>query len=460
MLEYSQDDTIIAISTPLGFGGIGIVRLSGRDALPIAKRIFRLKKRLGGRILPRQAVLGNLFNFQENEVFDEAYLIFFPAPRSYTRENVVEISCHGSPAILEEVVRLGVRAGARHAHPGEFTLRAYSNGRIDIIQAEAVNDLIRAASIKQAKIAFGHLEGRLSRQISEIRDKIVHLLSQIEAAIEFPDQNLRITPQKIGHTFEKMIEFLEKLVASYDAGKTLTEGLTIAITGRTNVGKSTLFNALLEEQRAIVTPYPGTTRDYLREKIKIKDAAINMVDMAGLGRASSSIEKEGMKKGNRVASQSEGVLVLMDMSRTETREDVALIEKYKQKKILLIFNKIDLPWKMDPAKIRNRYRDLPSLEISALKGTNLIHLKNKIYEIFVPKLKDGEDVIFHFRQKLLIEEILDHLENGRKLLESGFPEEIYAEEIRKIVPAVGRLIGEIHTDDVIEDIFSRFCVGK
>jgi tRNA modification GTPase len=150
----------------------------------------------------------------------------------------------------------------------------------------------------------------------------------------------------------------------------------------------------------------------------------------------------------------------MDMSRTETREDVALIEKYKQKKILLIFNKIDLPWKMDPAKIRNRYRDLPSLEISALKGTNLIHLKNKIYEIFVPKLKDGEDVIFHFRQKLLIEEILDHLENGRKLLESGFPEEIYAEEIRKIVPAVGRLIGEIHTDDVIEDIFSRFCVGK
>jgi len=460
MLEYSLDDTIIAISTPPGYGGIGIIRLSGKKALPIAIRIFRPKKKPGARILPGQAIIGNLIDFENNEIFDEAYLIFFPAPRSYTRENVVEISCHGSPAVMENVIRLGIKAGARHAHPGEFTLRAYWKGRIDIIQAEAVNDLIRAASIKQARIAFGHLEGRLSRQISEIRDKIVHLLSQIEAAIEFPDQNLRITPQKIALAFEKMIEFLEKLVASYDAGKALTEGLMIAITGRTNVGKSTLFNALLEEQRAIVTPYPGTTRDYLREKIRIKDAVINLVDMAGLGRASSLIEKEGMKKGNKIASQAEGLLVLIDVSRKETREDFALIEKYKQKKILLVFNKIDLPSKMDAAKIKNRYRDLPSLDISALKGTNLIHLKNKIYEIFLPKLKDGEDVIFHLRQKLLIEEILDHLKNGRELLESGFPEEVYAEEIRKIVPVVGRLTGEIHADDVIENIFSRFCLGK
>lgn len=460
MLEYSPDDTIIAISTPPGFGGIGIVRLSGKNALPIAKRIFRLKKKPGGRILPRLAMIGNLIDLEKNEIFDEAYLIFFPAPHSYTRENVVEISCHGSPAVLEDVVRLGVRAGARLAHPGEFTLRAYLNGRLDIIQAEAVNDLIRAGSIKQARIAFGHLEGRLSRQISEIRDKIVRLLSQIEAAIEFPEQNLRITPKKIALSFEKMIEFLEKLVAGYDAGKALTEGLTIAITGKTNVGKSTLFNALLEEPRAIVTPYPGTTRDYLREKIKIKDAVINLVDMAGLGRASSLIEKEGMKKGNKIASRSEGLLVLLDMSRKETREDVALIEKYKQKKILLVFNKIDLPSKMDAAKIRHRFKELPSLGISALKGTNLIHLKNKIYEIFLPKVMDGENVIFHLRQKLLIEEILDHLKKGRELLELGFPEEVYAEEIRKIVPAVGRLTGEIHADDVIEDIFSRFCVGK
>lgn len=460
MLEYSLDDTIIAISTPPGYGGIGIIRLSGKKALPIAIRIFRPKKKPGAGVLPGQAIIGNLIDFENNEIFDEAYLIFFPAPRSYTRENVVEISCHGSPAVMENVIRLGIKAGARHAHPGEFTLRAYWKGRIDIIQAEAVNDLIRAASIKQARIAFGHLEGRLSRQISEIRDKIVHLLSQIEAAIEFPDQNLRITPKKIALAFEKMIEFLEKLVASYDAGKALTEGLMIAITGRTNVGKSTLFNALLEEQRAIVTPYAGTTRDYLREKIKIKDVVINLVDMAGLGRASSLIEKEGMKKGNKIASQAEGLLVLIDVSRKETREDFALIEKYKQKKILLVFNKIDLPSKMDAAKIKNRYKDLPSLDISALKGTNLIHLKKKIYEIFLPKLKDGEDVIFHLRQKLLIEEILDHLKNGRELLESGFPEEVYAEEIRKIVPVVGRLTGEIHADDVIENIFSRFCLGK
>jgi len=460
MLDLSLDDTIIAISTPPGFGGIGIVRLSGENALPIAKKIFRHKNKFRGKILPRQAMIGNLFDFEKSEIFDEAFLIFFPAPRSYTRENIVEISCHGSPAILEEVVRLGVKAGARHAHPGEFTLRAYMNGRIDIIQAEAVNDLIRAASTKQARIAFGHIEGRLSRLISEIRNKIVHLLSQIEAAIEFPDQNLRITPQKISQAFEKMIGFLEKLVAGYDAGKALTEGPTIAITGRTNVGKSTLFNALLEDERAIVTPYPGTTRDYLREKIRIRDAVFNLVDMAGLGAASSFIEKEGMKKGNKIARQSEGLLVLLDMSRKETREDFALIDKYREKKILLVFNKVDLPKKMDAEKIRNRYKDLPSLEISALRGTNLIHLKRHIYEVFLPAIKDGENVIFHLRQKLLIEEMLDHLKTGRGLLESGYSEEVYAEEIRKIVPVVGRLTGEIRADDVIEDIFSRFCVGK
>jgi tRNA modification GTPase len=219
MLEHSPDDTIIAISTPPGFGGIGIIRLSGKNALPIAKRIFRLKKRPQTKILPRQAMIGNLFDFDKNEKFDEAHLIFFPAPHSYTRENVVEISCHGSPTILEDVVRLGLKAGAKHAHPGEFTLRAYLNGRIDIIQAEAVNDLIRAASIKQARIAFGHLDGRLSRQISEIRNKVVQLFSQIEAAIEFPEQNLRITPKKIALAFEKMIKFLEKLVAGYEAGR-------------------------------------------------------------------------------------------------------------------------------------------------------------------------------------------------------------------------------------------------
>ncbi len=460
MLEYSLDETIIAISTPPGFGGIGIVRLSGKNALPIAKKIFKIKKKDEAGILPGQAIIGDVFDFEKNESLDEAYLLFFPAPRSYTKENVVEISCHGSPAVLEEVVRLGIRAGARHAHPGEFTLRAYLNGRIDILQAEAVNDLIRAASLTEAKIAFGQLEGRLSMRIEDVRDQIVHLLSQIEAAIEFPDEHLRITPQKIALIFERMIEFLEALVASYDAGKALTEGVTLAIAGRKNVGKSTLFNALLEEQRAIVTPHPGTTRDYLKEKVKIKDTIFNLVDMAGLGRPSSVVEKEGMKKGRKIARQAAGLLVLLDASRTETAEDYTLIEEYKGKKMLLVFNKIDLPPKMDMEKIKKRYGTLSSLRISALRGTNLSRLKDNIYDLFAPKVDDRQEVIFHLRQKLQLEEILNHLKKGRELLENKFPEEVYAEEIRKVLPVVGQLTGEIHADEVIDDIFSRFCVGK
>jgi tRNA modification GTPase len=460
MLEYSLDETIIAISTPPGFGGIGIVRLSGKNALPIAKKIFKIKKKDEAGIPPGRAIIGDVFDFEKNESLDEAYLLFFPSPRSYTKENVVEISCHGSPAVLEEVVRLGIRAGARHAHPGEFTLRAYVNGRIDIIQAEAVNDLIRATSLAQARIAFGQLEGRLSRRIEDVRDQIVHLLSQIEAAIEFPDEDLRITPKKITLIFERMIEFLEALVTSYDAGKALTEGVTLAIAGRKNVGKSTLFNALLEEQRAIVTPHPGTTRDYLKEKVKIKDTIFNLVDMAGLGRPASAVEKEGMKRGKKIARQAAGLLVLLDASRTETAEDYALIEEYIGKKMLLVFNKIDLPPKMDMEKIKKRYGNLSSLRISALRGTNLSRLKNNIYDIFAAKVDDRQEVIFHLRQKLQLEEILNHLKKGRELLGNKFPEEVYAEEIRKVLPAVGQLTGEIHADEVIDDIFSRFCVGK
>lgn len=460
MPEYSLGDTIIAISTPPGFGGIGIVRLSGNNALAIAKKIFKTRKKNGFSILPRQAYFGNLYDLEKKETFDDAYLIFFPAPHSYTTENVVEISSHGSPAVLEEAIRLGIRAGARHAHPGEFTLRAYLNGRIDIIQAEAVNDLIRASSLKQARISFGQLEGRLSKRLLEVRDKAVRLLSQVEAAIEFPEERLRLTSQKITATFERMIEFVEALVKSYDAGKALNEGITLAITGKTNVGKSTLFNALLEEQRAIVTPYPGTTRDYLKEKIKIEDTIFNFVDMAGLGKATSMVEKEGIRKGKKVASQAAGLLILLDISRKETPEDFDIINDYLGKKILLIFNKIDLAAKMNTSKIRKKYRDVPSLSISALKGTNLKLLKEKIYEVFAPKIDDRQDVIFHLRQKLVLEEISSRLKAGLELLQKRFPEEVYVEEIRKIIPSIGQLTGEISPDDVIEDIFSRFCIGK
>ncbi len=453
------EDTIIAISTPVGYGGLGIVRLSGQKALSIARKIFRVKRK-GAKISPRESVFGEVYDAERGEALDEAFLIYFPAPASYTRENVVEITCHGSPVILEEVVRLGIKAGARPAHPGEFTLRAYLRGRIDILQAEAVNDLITATSLEQARISFGQLKGRLSSLIEKLKAKLIESLSRVEAGIEFPDEGIPVSRDDLKRHLEEVTAIILSLIRSYEAGKTMREGITLAIVGKANVGKSTLFNALLDEDRAIVSPYAGTTRDYLREKLVIQGAIFQLIDMAGLGKPSHPVEKEGVRRSRELASQAEGVLVVLDSSRPETKADLELIQKFREKKSIYLFNKSDLPQRMDKEKCRAMDDTRPWLDISALKRTNLERLKSLIYENFVPGQNLGQEIILHQRQKFLLEQALGPLEKAIKLLEEGYSEELVAEEIRSSLPYLGYLTGEIRADDIIEEIFSRFCVGK
>jgi tRNA modification GTPase len=453
------DDTIIAVSTPFGFGGLGVVRLSGSQSLPIAEAMFKPKNK-GKKISPGRPILGHLFNVETKKSFEVAMLTFYPQPHTYTCENMVEISCHGSPVILEEVVRQGIKAGARSASPGEFTLRAYLNGRIDIIQAEAINDIIMASSLEQAKISFRQLQGSLSKSITSLRNQIIQLLSQIEALIEFPDDGLSLSPKMIKNTLQRAEKSVEGLIASYDYGKTLSEGLFIAITGRTNVGKSTLFNALLQKERAIVTPYPGTTRDYLRETIKIKDSLFTLTDMAGIGRPSHAVEKEGIKRGKKLASSGDGILLVLDVSRKESPGDLGLLKKFKGKKVIVVFNKSDLPQKMNVQKIKKHCMNIPSLAISALKGTNMDKLEDMIYTHFVPTQTGNGEILLHLRQKLLFENILASLKQATRLLREGYSEEIYAEEIRKVIPVIGQLTGEIKDEDILNRIFDKFCVGK
>jgi len=453
------EDTIIAISTPLGYGGIGVIRLSGKKALPIAESIFKAKSK-NARLPTKRPVLGNLFDPGSLEAFEEAYLTYFPAPSSYTTEDVVEISCHGSPVVLEEAVRLGVQAGARLADPGEFTLRAYLGGRLDITQAEAINDLIRAASVQQARISYRQMEGSLSRKLQKLRNQIIHLLSQIEASLEFPDEGLQLSPKMMAKTMRRSLETVASLIKSYDLGKSLAEGLTLALTGKTNVGKSTLFNTLLEKDRAIITPHPGTTRDYLRESLKIKDALFTLVDMAGLEKSSHPIEKEGIRRGKQLAEQADGILLILDGSRKETPEDLALIKKYRERKLLILFNKMDLPQKIDRNRITAMAGDLPQLEISALRGQNIPRLKQIVHSMFVRDETREDEVILHLRQKLILEDIQRALNQGLQALEHGLGEEIFAEEVRKTLPLIGQITGEIKADDILSDIFSRFCIGK
>ncbi len=451
------EDTIIAVSTPPGHGGIGIVRLSGRRALALAKTFFRPGNL---RIHPRIPILGRLVEPGREEAFDEAFLTWFKGPDSYTREDVVEISCHGSPVVLDEVLRLGIRAGARLADPGEFTLRAHLHGRLDIVQAEAVNDLIRAVSLAQAKVSFRQIGGSLSAKIGMIRGALVRVLSRVEAGIEFPDERLGISRRGTIRELDGIIRAAGELIAGYDAGRALAEGIEIAIAGRKNVGKSTLFNVLLGEDRAIVTRYPGTTRDFLKEKMVIRDTVYQLIDMAGFGRASHPVEREGIKRGERLAREADGVIVVFDGSRPMGSDDERILGTFQGRNKIIVINKIDMARKLDRKRVSRAAGDSPVVEISALEKKNVEELRDRIHAVFGPRSRKKGEMILHTRQKLLLEEARGFLVEARRLFVSGYPDEVGAEELRKAIVPIGRLTGEIRAQDVLDDIFGRFCVGK
>ncbi len=458
MPSQSPDDTIIAVSTAPGMGGIGIVRLSGSRALPLALRIFK-PRRSNRDIRPLQAILGDLIG-EDGRRFDEAFLTYFRAPRSYTREDIVELSCHGSPAVLAEAVRLGVRAGARRALPGEFTRRAFLRGRLDILQAEAVQSLVESTSLSAARIAYGQVRRGLSARFDSFRERVLTLLADIEADIEFPDDGVGVSRSEIEAGLASAVDFVGGLIESYDAGRLLTEGYTLAIVGRPNVGKSTLFNALSGKRRAIVTPYPGTTRDFLEERVRVGDAVFNLVDMAGLGRTGNPVEREGVRIGKEIARRADGILFVIDASRKEAGADIRLVRDHSGAKGIVVFNKSDLRAKVDKAAILAAADRAPHVEVSALEGRNIDLLLRMIRSRFSPGKKKHEEIILHSRQKELLDQIKDRLEAALRMVREGYGLEMCAEEVRGVVSHLGRLTGEIRTDDVLKSIFDRFCIGK
>jgi tRNA modification GTPase len=454
------EDTIIAIATPPGFGGLGIVRLSGPSALAAARHIFEPKTGKKRPVPDRRPVFGSVRDPETGRPLDEAFLTYFKGPRSYTGEDVVEISTHGSPAVLEAVLRAGTGAGTRLARPGEFTLRAYLHGRLDILQAQAVDDLIRSVSLAQARVSSRQLCGSLSKRVHVLRTRLVVLISRIEAGLEFPDDGLRTNPAADRKVLDALIQDIGRLVASYETGKALAEGVTLAIVGRTNVGKSTLFNALLEEDRAIVTPFPGTTRDFLRERLLLDGVVFHLVDMAGLGRASHPVESRGIAKGRRIARDADGLLIILDASRPATDEDERLLRRYPAKKALIVLNKSDLPKKLSERRVRELAGATPVVAVSALKGRGMDKLRACLSSVFAPAAGREEELVLHARQRDGLQGILESLRRARALLEKGHSEEIYAEEIRTALRLIGELTGEVRTEEVLEDIFGRFCVGK
>ncbi len=454
-----MDDTIIAISTPQGEGGLGLIRISGQRALTVAREIFQPKK-LNPIDHPGFMCFGYLVDPDKNERLDTGYACYFKPELSYTREEVVEISLHGSPVILNEAVKLGIKRGARLARPGEFTLRAYLHGRLDIVQAEAINDLIRAMSIDQARISFHQAEGSLSRKIQKVREEIIDVLVNIEASLEFPEEDLGLGQDEINSRLDNLINNLGKIVRSYEQGRARLEGLTIALVGKTNTGKSTLFNALLEEERAIVTPYPGTTRDFIRENLLVDGFLLKLVDTAGFGQVDNAAEEAGMTRAESVAARADGLLIILDSSRPESEEDFYLLKEFRDKKRIIVFNKTDLRQLINRDMIIEGNKGEPWLEVSALTGENVDQLKKLMLVTFGPGKEKDEEIILHERQKILLEEMVNNLAEARRKLQSGYGLEIVAEEIRDVLPAISEFTGEIKSAEVINEIFGRFCLGK
>jgi len=462
---YSLDDTIAAISTPIGEGGIGIVRMSGPEALAILQKIFvrgkatNIQSPTSNFQLPTSSLqYGHIVDPETADVVDEVLVSYMKAPRTYTRQDVVEINCHGGIAPLRRVLELCLRQGARLASPGEFTLRAFINGRIDLAQAEAVLDIVRAKTEAGLRVAVGQLEGRLSHQVRALRAQLIDVLAYLEATIDFEEDE--IPERDITPDLERVRGQLEKLLAQADRGIIYRQGIRTAIVGRPNVGKSSLLNALLRTSRAIVTPIPGTTRDTLEETLNLQGIPLVLVDTAGIvDETEDFIERLGIERSRRALAQADLALLVVDGSEPLTEADHRIAELVADKTAILVINKIDLPRAAADLDI---LPDAPRVEISALTGEGLEKLEETIVEVVFSGqvLASDAPLVSNPRHKSILKRALDHVVSAQEAHARGMPADFVAIDLTSAANALGEITGETVTEDLLEVIFSEFCVGK
>jgi tRNA modification GTPase len=445
-------DTIVAISTPPGRGGLGIVRLSGARSREIAGRILRFSHVPQWRSWSSE--LAQLIDAQD-ELVDQAVVSFFESPRSYTAEDVVEIACHGSPVVLRLCVERAVEQGARIAEPGEFTLRAYMNGRIDLPRAEAVRDLIEATTLYQARVAAQQIEGSVSRRIRPIKEQLVELIALLEAGIDFAEDDISVAPpEEILRRLALVRKPLQLLLASAAAGKLVYQGFTLAIVGRPNVGKSSLFNRLLEQERAIVTEIPGTTRDLVSEATSLEGIPVKLVDTAGIREAGEIVESLGIERSYQAMADADLTLLVFDLSTEFTSEDQALLEKLADRRPLLVGNKHDLEKRLT--------KDLPLSPVSAVTGEGIPELKQTILNRLAPGgiAAPESGSITSLRHEALLRESLEALENAQRAVEFQIPHEMLLLDLYAALKPIDAVTGTTTADDILNRIFSTFCIGK
>ncbi|MBZ0155458.1 MAG: tRNA uridine-5-carboxymethylaminomethyl(34) synthesis GTPase MnmE [Alphaproteobacteria bacterium] len=468
----SLDDTIAAISTPAGEGGIGIVRLSGRDAIAVAERVFVSPRgRKLQEVRSHTLVHGFIVEPSTGERVDEVLAAVMRAPGTYTREDVVEINCHGGMLPLRTTLQALLRQGARLADPGEFTRRAFLNGRIDLSQAEAVIDVIRAKTEQAERLALQQLEGRLSGKITGMRSAITGLCALVEAHIDFPEDEIELkTKDEITGSVAGIRTELELLSKGYDEGRFFREGVSTAIVGKPNVGKSSLLNALLERDRAIVTEMPGTTRDIIEGSLNINGLPLRIMDTAGIRETRNLAEKEGVRRSLRAIEGADIVIAVLDASRPLEEADREVLAKVRGKRVVVVVNKVDAEIggfsleDSDPgAPGRDSEPSPPVIRVSAVRGEGIDVLKEEVYSLCIPRgpFSQREDVLITtVRHRDSLDRAADSLREAESSLQNDVPLEVTALFLREALDHLGEIVGMVTTDDILNRIFDEFCIGK
>lgn len=457
-------NTICAISTAPGVGGIGIVRMSGKDSIKIAKNVFVSKK---GRDLynVRSHTLnyGYIINPLSNEKIDEVLVSIMRSPNTYTGEDVIEINCHGGMLAIKNILDACLKAGAVLAGPGEFTKRAFLNGRLDLTQAEAVIDLINSKTNLGLEKAFDQLEGHLSQKIKKFKDAVTHLIAHIEASIDYPEYDIEeVANEMLQKRIKQLIDNIDILLKDSEKGKIIRDGLSTVIVGKPNVGKSSLLNALLREKRAIVTEVPGTTRDIIEEYINVGGVPLKVIDTAGIRETEDLVEKIGVEKTHEVIDKSDLVILVLDNSEILNENDIDIIEKVKNRKCIVVINKIDLKGKLDEDRVREMLPSTEIIKISAKDEIDLDKVENTIHDMFFGghlEIKE-ETLITNIRHKNLLENAQNSLKQAMIGVAANLPVDCITIDLKNALELLAKITGEVASDDIINEIFSQFCLGK
>ncbi len=461
-----SEDTIAAIATAPGEAGIGIVRISGDTSLEILNRVFKGKRvKKVDEKYNRRVIYGYIIDKHEDkeDIIDEVLVVYMKAPYTYTTEDVVEINCHGGSVAVRRVLEEVLKNGARIAERGEFTKRAFLNGRIDLAQAEAVMDLIGAKTDSSYDVSLNQLEGKLSIELRSIRDMIIKILAHIEAVIDFPEDDIEdITYKNLKQNLKDILERIDKLIETSSTGKILREGLKTIILGKPNVGKSSLMNAILRENRAIVTDVPGTTRDIIEEYVNINGIPLKVIDTAGIRDTEDVVEKIGVERAKNMLNEADLVIAVFDVSRELTEEDLKIIRLIKDKNSIVILNKTDLPEKFNKKDIEVHFNNRRIINMSILEDIGIEDLENTIKEMFfIGEVNIKENpIVNNIRHKELLIKASENIRDAINSVDINIPIDCIEVDVKDAWNNLGKINGDTVAEDVIDRIFKQFCIGK